>query len=462
MQVVSPTPEWKEYRFLGYAPASFPAEAHQAKFFLGYGPGTVEVAGVQVLNHGRAPMSAFDQTIDYWGGREHSDAWREAALRRIEQLRKGDLTLKVVDAAGRPVSGATVKVAQQRHYFRFGTAAPAGRFLDTVNPDNLRFQQETARLFNTVTFENDLKWTNMGDGSLKTQLAAADWLKAHGLDLRGHCLVWGSYHYLPKPVADLRGDALRQAITSHVTDYASRMRGKLYLWDVVNEAGSNTEVWDNTGWESFADVFRRARAADPDARLCYNDYDISQENPGYRNKVRARIQYLLDQQAPLDVLGDQGHMNTPLTPISRVLEIWDEWAKFGKDLEITEYDLGCWDDKVHGDYTRDYLTAAFSHPAMKSFIMWGFWAGSHWRAKDGGATFFTQDWSRRPALDAYEDLVFKQWWTRWEGRSAPTGEAKLRAFYGRHEVTAEAEGKRGTATVELRPGSAPAVEIRLR
>jgi hypothetical protein len=106
------------------------------------------------------------------------------------------------------------------------------------------------------------------------------------------------------------------------------------------------------------------------------------------------------------------------------------------------------------------MTAVFSHPKMTAFIMWGFWEGSHWRAADGGA-MFRRDWSRRPAVDVYEDLVFKQWWTKWHGRTDGKGTATLRAFYGQHKVTAEAGGKQVTATVQLVPGGAGAVVLRL-
>ena len=459
-QRVKLTPEWQEYRFMGRARQAFRPGQSQAKLFVGYDPGVVEVAHVRVEDCGRAPDSAFDQTVDYWGGREHPDTWRAAALDRIERLRKGDLTIKVLDVAGRPVPGAQVRVEQKRHLFRFGTCAPAERFLDTQNPDNLRFQQEVARLYNTVTFENDLKWAAMGEGRLATVEKAIEWLQAHDIQVRGHCLLWGSYQHIPQPSSDLRGDALRQACQTHVADYAGRMRGKVYLWDVVNEAGSNTEVWDNIGWEAFPDSFRWARAADPSALLCYNDYGIVNENPPYRATVAKRIRYLLDHDAPLDRLGIQGHMNLPLTPIHRVLEILDEWAAFGKDLEITEFDLGCWDDKVHADYVHDFMTAVFSHPRIRAFIMWGFWEGSHWRGKDGGA-MFRRDWSKRPAQEAWEDLVFHQWWTQWEGKADAEGAAKLRAFYGRHEVTVEAGGKRATTVLELRPGGEAAVTVRL-
>lgn len=458
-RVVRLTPQWKEYRFAGRALDSYAAGESQAKFFLGYGKGTVEVAGVRVENYGAAPGRTFDETIDYWGGRDHPDTWRKPALERIERIRKGDLTVRVVDAAGRPVPGAAVHVEQKRHYFRFGTAAPAARFVDTQNPDNERFRQEVARLYNTVTFENDLKWGSMSERGLATVDRAAEWLKAHDIDVRGHCLLWGSFHYLPVQERALRGPELLAACKAHVTDYATRMKGRVYLWDVVNEAGSNTELWDSVGWDAFPEAFRWARAADPDVRLSYNDYGIINENPSYRKQVAARIRSLLEHNAPLDVLGIQAHMSTPLTPIHRVLEILDEWAAFGKDLEITEFDLGCRDDKIHADYVRDCLIACFSHPKVKAFIMWGFWEGSHWRANEGGA-MFRRDWSKRPAEDAWEDLVLKQWWTNWSGNTSRSGTAALRAFYGKHQVTATWKGKNATAVVETVPGKPAAVELR--
>lgn len=451
-QTVHLTPEWKEHRFVGRPDRGYRPEESRVSFFLGHGAGVVEVAGVRVENFGPAPDTVFSQTIDYWGGREHPDSWREPALQRIEELRKGDLRITVTDGQGKPVPGATIDVQQLRHHFRFGTAAPAGRFLDQTNPDNLRFQQEVERLYNTVTFENDLKWPAMSPGHLANVERAIDWLHQRDIEVRGHCLLWGSYKHLHASIRDLRGPELLAACKDHVQDYASRFKGKLYLWDVVNEAGSNVEVWDNIGWEAFGDSFRWAREADPDVQLCYNDYGIVNENPFYRAKVAARVRQLLDDGAPVDVLGIQGHMNTPLTPIHRVLEIMDEWAAFGLPLEITEFDLGCPDDAVHADYVRDFMIAAFSHPKMQAFIMWGFWEGSHWRAKDSGA-MFRRDWSARPAQGVWEDLVMKQWWTRWEDKAGADGTASTRAFYGKHRIRAESAAGKAEAVIELVPGA---------
>lgn len=452
------TPEWREYRFVGRPDRRLEVGQSALKWFLGHGAGTVEIAGVRLQNFGDAPADRFDETIDWWSGRPHPDDWRRPALERIERLRKGDLTVRVVDPAGRPVAGATVRSEQLRHHFRFGTAAPAARLIDTADPDNAKFREVVERLFNTVTFENDLKWAAEGEPRLAAVDRAAAWLAERGIAVRGHCLLWGSYQHLAPRARGLRGDELRAACRQHVTDYATRMRGRVYLWDVVNEAGNNTEVWDAIGWEQFAEVFRLARAADPTALLCYNDFGILQDPSPHRALVRARIEQLLAAGAPVDVLGLQGHLNPPLTPVDRMLAILDEWAAFGKRLEITEFDIGVSDDKVHGEYVRDVLIAAFSHPAVDGFIQWGFWEGSHWRARDQ-AHLFRRDWTPRPAAQEYERLVKGDWWSRLEGTSGADGRLELRPFYGRHRITAEAGGRHCEAVIETVPGATAAATI---
>ncbi|MDQ3813355.1 MAG: endo-1,4-beta-xylanase, partial [Armatimonadota bacterium] len=383
------TPEWKEYRFVGYPKRSFGPGESQFKFFLGYDKGVVEVAGVRLENYGKAPKSMFSETIDYWGGVAHLDTWRAPALERIEKIRKGDLKVRVLDANGQPVPGAQVKIEQQRHHFRWGTAGPVSRLLDTTNPNNLRYQQEVKRLFNTFVFESDLKWPNsLQPGRLEQIEQGIAWLNANGIEhVRGHNLVWGSGKYLPAGMLDLPQEQLTKAIHDHIVDLAGRMRGKVYVWDVVNEAATNVELWDKIGWENFANAYKWTREVDPNVGLAYNDYNITNESRGsaQRTKVKERIQYLLDHGAPLDIIGDQAHMSPPLTPIHRVLEILDEVAQFGKRIEITEFDVTVLDDQVHGDYTRDYMIAAFIHPQVDAFLMWGFWEGSHWLADKGGA-----------------------------------------------------------------------------
>ena len=460
------TPEWKELRIYGITDRAYAANESNFEFHIGFVSGTIEIAGVRVENYGVTPLADVEnkvgvQTIDYWGGQKHDDGWKKAALQRIEKHRKGDLKVRVVDARGKAIPNATIKLAQTRQLFRWGSAVVARRLIETEDADDLRYQKEVARLFNTVVFENDLKWENRNERKTELALGALKWLQANKMDVRGHTLVWGARKYMP-PVASEKWDdteALRTLVRTRVREQATAFKGQLYVWDVVNEAATNIELWDKLGWDEFANVYTIAREIDPNVRLAYNDYNITNENKGtwHLELVKKRIQFLIDKKVPFDIIGDQAHISVPLTPIDRVLVRLDEMAKFGKPIEITEFDVQVHDDKIHGDYVRDFLIASFSQPQVESFVMWGFWEKSHWLAKEGGA-MIRADWSKRPAQLAYEDLVLKQWMTNTTSKTARDGVLQTRAFLGDYDVVVSANGKTKTMKLKL-PKAGARVQI---
>jgi endo-1,4-beta-xylanase len=95
-----------------------------------------------------------------YGGSEADAAWRKAAEARIENIRKGNLTVVVKDTAGKPVRAAEVSVRMRKHAFHFGTAvngvALAGKRESAENLE--RYKQEIVRLFNFSVMENATKW----------------------------------------------------------------------------------------------------------------------------------------------------------------------------------------------------------------------------------------------------------------------------------------------------------------
>jgi len=450
------TPEWKTFKFAAAVPRALAPGQGQLTIFLGYESGEVEFRNLRVTNRGMQAPNSLPETRDYYGGVPIDDSWKKAAEERIARLRQADITVMVVDRAGKPVPGAQVRARMNRHAFRFGTAAPA----QLIN-ENEKFRETLKRLFNTVTFENDLKWFQFTGADYRPVDSAINWLNANGFQVRGHTLVWGSERNIPREAWALSNDELRRAIEARVVTTAERFRGKVYLWDVVNEARTELALWERIGWEWFPRTYALAHRADPGAKLCYNDFAITEDaetGPGPRTVVKERIQRLIDAKAPFDVIGIQGHVGVPITPMPKVLEILDDYAKFGKELEITEYDLGVWDDAVHGKHMEDFLTASFSHPAVTAFIMWGFWEGAHWRANEGGH-LFRRDWSERPAVAAYENLVKKKWWTDATVRADARGRARIRGFKGDYTVTVTANGRTVSRPVPSRSGAGASVRI---
>ena len=119
------------------------------------------------------------------------------------------------------------------------------------------------------------------------------------------------------------------------------------------------------------------------------------------------------------------------------------------ELEITEFDIDSADEATQADYTRDFLTATFSYPQTKAFIMWGFWEGSHWRPR---GAMLRRDWSPKPNYAAWNDMVFKKWWTNADGKTSGQGTFATRGFLGDYEIEVKANGKTKTVKATLPKG----------
>jgi len=118
------------------------------------------------------------------------------ANQRIEQHRKSDISVLVVDSSGQPVANAQVDVTMKRHAFRWGTAVVANR-INSISTTNTIYKQKILENFNSVVFENDLKWPawegawgpNLGWSQAEQAL---DWCGTNNLSTRGHYLTWGT------------------------------------------------------------------------------------------------------------------------------------------------------------------------------------------------------------------------------------------------------------------------------
>ncbi|MEW6046999.1 MAG: endo-1,4-beta-xylanase [Bacillota bacterium] len=383
----------------------------------------------------------------YVGG-ESDVAWRQAAEARIERIRKAELRVVVVDLNGQPVRGATVGVHMKRHAFPFGTAVSASLL---TSPAGEEYREAILKHFNVAVFENAFKWPYWENWGRSKGLAALAWLEEHDIPLRGHTLVWPGWQYLPAWVRFLEDDpaALHEAVLEHIREEAGALRGRVIAWDVLNEPYSNRDLMKILGDEAMVEWFKAAREADPGAQLFINDYGILSSgglDRKHQDAYFATIRYLLEQGAPLDAIGMQGHFDSDLTPPERLLEILDRFAVFDKPIWITEFDVDIEDEELQAAYLRDFFTAVFSHPAVEGILMWGFWDGAHWKQN---APLYRRDWTLKRSGRAWLDLVFGQWWTNEAGTTDANGTFATRGFLGDYEVEVSAGGRRETVAVRL-------------
>jgi len=445
---------WKKVQFPFALTRAYNQGEAEVTFTFGLREQTVEIGGIELANYGTTKKVAeLPFTRLGYAGSEPGAAWRKAAEARIEKIRKGDLTVVVKDKSGKPVRGAEVAVRMRKHAFLFGTAV-SGASLASQRfsaEDLAKYKQEIQQLFNFSVMENETKWPQWANvASRPATLAALDWLRESGLQVRGHNLVWPSWNNTNvKAAQDARNDpaALAKVILDHIAETTTELRGRFVDWDVINETFTNHDFMDILGRHAMVDWFQAARAGDPAAKLYINDFNILEgEDRAHQDDYAATIQYLIDQGAPVDGIGLQSHFPARLTPMDELFQRLDRFAAFGKELEITEFDIDSSDEATQADYTRDFMTATFSYPSVKAFVMWGFWEGSHWRPR---GAMLRRDWSLKPNGEVYNDLVFKRWWTSADGKTGAQGTFATRGFLGDYEIEVKARGKAKTVRVSL-------------
>jgi endo-1,4-beta-xylanase len=376
--------EWKLVQAPFVAKRDYAAGQAQIAFRLGYSPQTIDLADVKIENFGKQlALADLPKTKLTYAGMEADAAWRAQAEERIDRLRKADLKIRVRGRDGRPVAGAQVSAQLTRHAFHFGSCAPAELLLSGSNP---RYNGLLEELFNTVTLENDLKWQAITDWGfpLERGSKAVDFLREAGMDVRGHVLVWPGWRNLPASIKALQNEPekLRAAVLDHIRQMVTSMKGRLVQWDVVNEPFTNHDLLDLLGYDVMVDWFKLARSIDPKPKLFINDFAILSGGGGsteHRDHYEKMIQLLVDQGAPFDGIGLQGHFGASLTAPEDLLKLLDRYGKFHKDIAITEFDIDSSDEELAGNYARDFYTVLFSHPAVTTLMMWGFWDENHWK-----------------------------------------------------------------------------------
>lgn len=356
---------------------------------------------------------------------------------------------------------AEVKVEQLEHEFWFG-AALANQAFDgrMAEEDARRYREAFLRNFNAAVTENALKWPSMeperGAVNYVTVDAMLGWTDEHGIPLRGHNIFWGVSQFVQPWVKELDDETLRATLKARALDIGRRYAGRFAEYDLNNEMIHGNVYEERLGPGITRDMARWVKQADPQATLYFNDYDILTGN--WLDRYVADIERHLEMGAPMDGVGAQGHLHGESFDPEALRASLDELAKLGMPIQVTEFNFPGQRSRFYEDRTLtltpeeeqakaqaivDYYTICFAHPAVEGILMWGFWEGANWIP---ASSLYQLDWTPTPAAEAYQDLIYKKWWTSWEGQTDRKGQRRVPAFYGTYRISCDGE----TRTVRLR------------
>ena len=371
--------------------------------------------------------------------------WKAEANARIEQIRKRDVQLLIVDAAGNPVPGTTVAVKQTRSRFAFGSAING----NISNPNYAAFFKTN---FQWAVMENESKWyANEPSRSNVTYTAAnniTNFCHTNGITMRGHTLFWAVDQYVQSWVTNLSNANLLVHLTNRLNSAVNHFKNAFVHWDVNNEMlhgnyfGNRLGNWVNP-W-----MFQHARSLDANVKLFVNDYNVvaSNETDAYKQQILA----LIASNAPVNGIGAQGHFGATVNPQLTEARL-DSLAEIGLPIWITEYDSVNTNEFVRADNLETLYRIAFSKSAVDGILMWGFWAGSHWLGSN--AAIVNLNWTLNAAGTRYQSLL-AEWTTITNGASGAGGAFGFRGYHGSYDITITPPGGLPTLRrITLDPGA---------
>ncbi|HOU02839.1 MAG TPA: endo-1,4-beta-xylanase [Bacteroidales bacterium] len=375
----------------------------------------------------------------------------------IARYRKGELVVKAK-------KGQKVIVEQLSHEFWFGCAIP-NSLAGGMKPDDLKkFKEKFLENFNSAVTENALKWAVMEPRKDQENYAVIDsilsFTEKNNIPLRGHNLFWGilkspntGQTYIQSWVTEMDDNELRQRIQSRAERITKRYKGRFAEYDLNNEMIHGNYFEDRLGPEITKQMAEWALKGDPDAKLYVNDYDVlitdSPLDIGLPEYM-AHIRKLLKQGIPIAGIGAQGHSHLETFDRQVLRNALDSLATFKLPIRVTEFNLPGMrsefrrsqltpeQEKLKAKEIEDYYRICFAHPAVEGILMWGFWEGANWIPS---SSLYKLDWSPTPALEAYKNLVFKEWWTKESGTAGKKGLFSVPAFYGKYRITVNGVSK---------------------
>lgn len=388
------------------------------------------------------------------------------------QHRKGSVNILFTDESGNPLAGKDIKIRQTGHEFLFGcgafdvlplTAPEGGPNLAMYEGDRAKFKEMFQDRMN--------KWTDVfnfgtlpfywggyepveGQIQYDSRMNAAKYLKEHGAKVKGHPLCWHTVcadwlmNYDNATILQKQLDRINRDVTA--------FKGTIDIWDVINEVvimpvfdkydNAITRICKDIGRvRLIKEVFEAAKAANPDATLLINDFNLSES-------YRILIDGCLNAGVPISAIGIQTHQHQGYMGKEKLEDILERFSFFGLPLHFTEntlvsghlmppdivdlndYQVDEWPTTPEGEERQkkewsEMYHMLFEHPLVEAVTGWDLADGAWLGAPSG---LLRKDGSPKPSYLEIKRLIKEEWSTEYTVHTDENGRAQIEGFRGEY------------------------------
>ena len=396
----------------------------------------------------------------------------------IEQHRKGNGKIKLIDKNGAPVISARIKLTQKSHQFRFGANLFMLDELETEEKNDA-YKKAFADVFNmaTLPFYWDTLEPERGkpryekDSPKVYRRPAPDlcleFCEKHNIEPREHGLAYDMF--FPKWLYDASVEEGKRELERRFAEVSERYAHKIRTIEVTNEMENTarTMVYEAPDFVEWR--FKTAEKYFPNNQLVINEHTGLAWTDACRttDKYYAYTEATILKGARIDAIGMQYHLfyrredqynrtRLTLNPQSLYRHM-DLYSNFGKPLQVTEVTVPAYswdpeDEELQAEIIEKLYSIWFSHPNVEQIIYWNLVDGyAHlWdpdpvkiAASQGNMTIGENyyyggllrfDLSPKPAYLKIKELLQERWHTELEIVTDKDGCADFRGFYGDYEV----------------------------
>ena len=388
--------------------------------------------------------------------------------------RKSKINVRFTDASGNALADTDVKVSLKNHEFFFGSGA--FDFLPATavkTPSNI--PADKAEAFKEKAKDRVDKWLDIfnygtlpfywgafepveGSPETESRMNAAKYMVSHGATPKGHPLCWhtGCADWL----MDYDNPTILSKQLDRINREVSEFKGVIDIWDVINEVvimpvydrydNAITRICKDLGRvKLIKEVFDAAHAANPDAVLLINDFNLSES-------YRILIDGCLNAGVPISAIGIQTHQHQGYMGLEKLNDILDRFSFFGLPLHFTEntlvsgeimpkdivdlndYQVDKWPTTPEGEERqknewREMYETLFSHPLVEAITGWDFADGAWLHAPSG---LIREDNSLKPSYLELKRLIKEEWTTDLTVHTDANGNATIEGFRGTYEACA--------------------------
>jgi len=402
-----------------------------------------------------ATTEGFDDGVEQKSRAAENEAAVKTARNNIEKFRKGDAQIKIVDAKGKPVPAATVKIKQLSHDFKFGCYLK----LDDLAPEKLsEYEQNFARLFNFAVVGTYWDFIETERGSENWDWFEREIASARKMNVRIEAapVLWGTNEAGTPKWLPRNKNSLNEALKNHIQTVLKRGQNTVEDWEIVNEPlAPKADVFArNENSEYVAEAFVRAREISPNGRLMINEYGVFgavAEHNYNREKYLELLKKLSADKIPFDVIGIQAHANGEWFEPANVAAELERYSALGKPIQITEfssqmfdygdrktplaiagnYRTGVWNAERQAEFYREFYTIAFGSQNVEAITTWGLDDERAWLP---GIGLIDEKGAPKAAYQTLDRLINQEWKTVQTGATNSAGVYEFRGFYGEYEI----------------------------